>query len=35
MGVCHGEEPFYKETKGKEAGRESDEIIVPFDGNAR
>ena len=30
----HGEEPFYKETKGKEAGRESEEIIVPIDGNA-
>ena len=32
-GSCHGEVPFYKETKGKEAGRESDEIIVPIDGN--
>ena len=31
---CSGEEPFYKETKRKEAGRESEEIIVPIDGNA-
>jgi hypothetical protein len=31
---CYGEEPFYKETKRKEAGRESEEIIVPIDGNA-
>ncbi len=31
---CYGEEPFYKETKGKEAGRESDETIVLIDGNA-
>jgi hypothetical protein len=31
---CYGEAPFYKETKRKEAGRESEEIIVPIDGNA-
>ena len=30
----YGEEPFYKETKGKEAGRESEETIVPIEGNA-
>ena len=30
----NGEEPFYKETKGKEAGRESEETIVPIEGNA-
>jgi hypothetical protein len=33
-GFRDGEEPSYKGTKGKEAGRESDEIIVPIEGNA-